>query len=125
MNVPAALVTIVLLAAVIALISDPLRLQRRASHHRSADRSELEAARESKYREIRDAQLDYQTGKLSDEDFASVDAGLRREALEILRRLDEVEQLEREEREREARPGSGLERPGERRPPPPSRPDGG
>ena len=31
-------------------------------------RAELEAAREAKYREIRDAELDYRTGKLSDDD---------------------------------------------------------
>jgi methionine synthase II (cobalamin-independent) len=51
---------------------------------------ELEAAREAKYREIRDAELDHQTGKLSDEDFRAIDQSLRAEAIEILRRLDDV-----------------------------------
>jgi cytochrome c-type biogenesis protein CcmF len=47
-------------------------------------RSEADARKEAKYREIRDAELDHAVGKLSDEDFATVDAELRREALEIL-----------------------------------------
>jgi cytochrome c-type biogenesis protein CcmF len=49
-------------------------------------RSEADARKEAKYREIRDAELDHAAGKLSDEDFAAVDAELRREALEILDR---------------------------------------
>jgi cytochrome c-type biogenesis protein CcmF len=49
-------------------------------------RTEADARKEAKYREIRDAELDHATGKLSDEDFALVDAELRREALEILER---------------------------------------
>jgi cytochrome c-type biogenesis protein CcmF len=46
--------------------------------------SELEAQKEAKYREIRDAELDHAAGKLSDEDFALLDAELRSEAVEIL-----------------------------------------
>ena len=46
--------------------------------------SELEALKEAKYREIRDAELDHAAGKLSDEDFALLDAELRGEAVEIL-----------------------------------------
>jgi hypothetical protein len=51
----------------------------------------LEARKESKYREIRDAELDRAAGKLSEGDYASVDADLRREAVEILRELDAAE----------------------------------
>jgi hypothetical protein len=54
-------------------------------------RDELEAAREAKYRELRDLELDYRTGKLSDEDFAALDRGLRAEAIVILHQLDELE----------------------------------
>ena len=50
--------------------------------------ADLEAAREAKYREIRDAELDHRTGKLSDEDFEAVDRSLRAEAIEILHALD-------------------------------------
>jgi cytochrome c-type biogenesis protein CcmF len=49
-------------------------------------RTEADARKEAKYREIRDAELDHAVGKLSDDDFAAVDAELRREALEILDR---------------------------------------
>ena len=35
--------------------------------------AELEAAREAKYRELRDAELDHRTGKLSDADYAELD----------------------------------------------------
>jgi cytochrome c-type biogenesis protein CcmF len=48
--------------------------------------SELEAQKEAKYREIRDAELDHAAGKLSDEDFALLDAELRGEAIAILDR---------------------------------------
>jgi cytochrome c-type biogenesis protein CcmF len=46
--------------------------------------AELEALKEAKYREIRDAELDHAAGKLSDEDFALLDAELRSEAVAIL-----------------------------------------
>lgn len=49
---------------------------------------ELESARESKYREIRDLEMDYRTGKLSLADYRASDAALRSEALEILNRLE-------------------------------------
>ncbi|HEY3866416.1 MAG TPA: hypothetical protein VGL54_10075 [Solirubrobacteraceae bacterium] len=54
-------------------------------------RAELETAREAKYREIRDTELDYRTGKLSQEDFAATDSALRAEAVEILDWLDAAE----------------------------------
>ena len=53
-------------------------------------RAELEAAREAKLREIRDAELDHRMDKLSDEDFRRTDAELRAQAVEILRALDEL-----------------------------------
>jgi|SRR5271169_4565546 len=55
------------------------------------ERVELEAEREAKYREIRDTELDYRTGKLSKEDFAVTDSALRAEALEILDQLVALE----------------------------------
>jgi hypothetical protein len=51
---------------------------------------ELEAARDAKYREIRDAELDHQTGKLSDADWEAIDSVLRADAIEILRELDRL-----------------------------------
>ena len=55
-----------------------------------AERADLEAARDAKYAEIRDAELDYRTGKLSEADWRALDRQLRREAVEILHRLDEL-----------------------------------
>jgi hypothetical protein len=50
----------------------------------------LEAAKEAKYREIRDAELDHRTGKLSVEDWRELDRELRGQAIGILKRLDEI-----------------------------------
>ena len=52
------------------------------------DVAELQALKEAKYRQIRDAELDREQGKLSQEDWRAADAELRREAIEILKRLD-------------------------------------
>ena len=52
--------------------------------------AELEARKEAKYREIRDAELDRRQGKLSEADWRRQDAELRREAIEILKELDAV-----------------------------------
>jgi hypothetical protein len=98
-----AIITLALLAAAIAVISGPLRAERartrearagraaRTGDRASASRSELEAAREAKYREIRDAELDYRTGKLSDADYGAIDSELRAEALAILDRLEDLD----------------------------------
>jgi hypothetical protein len=97
-----ALLAVVLIAVVALVISAPLRAARREVD-RSPERGELEAAREAKYREIRDAELDYRTGKLSREDFEAVDGALRAEGLAILDRLQESERTERTERAEHAR----------------------
>lgn len=65
---------------------DTTRPERRPSP--ADELAELEAARDAKYREIRDAELDHQTGKLSQEDFEATDRSLRAEALKILKALD-------------------------------------
>lgn len=83
------LVILAVLALVAWLVTAPLR-RPAAEDDERGELADLEAAREAKYREIRDAELDYKTGKLSDEDFRTLDRTLRGEAIEILRRLDEV-----------------------------------
>jgi hypothetical protein len=83
-----AILTVVVLGVVIIVVSAPLLAARRPPDPQStADRADLRAAREAKYREIRDAELDYRTGKLSQEDYAAVDGTLRAEAVAILDRL--------------------------------------
>ena len=91
MDVLAPLIVIVLLGVVVWLVSGPLRAGGAAAPEAEAARREdLEAAKEAKYREIRDAELDYRTGKLSEEDWRALDRELRSEAMDLLRRLDEL-----------------------------------
>jgi hypothetical protein len=85
---------LVLLAVVLFVISGPLRSARGTVGLESAERGELEAAREAKYREIRDAELDHRTGKLSRADYETVNGSLRLEALEILNRLERLDSKE-------------------------------
>jgi hypothetical protein len=112
----------VLLTAVVAVVSAPLRARSAADPDRPGSppdpgaprptpdpsaprprsaaqdedvseaerRAELDAARDAKYREIRDAELDFRTGKLSDEDYRALDAALRAEGAEILCQLDHL-----------------------------------
>jgi hypothetical protein len=91
LDVLAPLIVIALLGLVVWLVSGPLRRGAVAAEEREATlREDLEAAKEAKYREIRDAELDFRTGKLSEEDWRALDRELRAEAMELLRRLDEL-----------------------------------
>jgi hypothetical protein len=83
-------VIFVVLLVVVWFVSGPLRSRQVDEVIESAERADLEAARDAKYREIRDAELDFRTGKLSEADWRVVDRGLRAEAVEILRQLDEL-----------------------------------
>jgi hypothetical protein len=82
---------IVLLVLVAAVVARPLVFGVGDERVESATHEELEAAKEAKYREIRDAQLDFEMGKLSKEDHRAVDRELRAEAIEILKRIDRLE----------------------------------
>ena len=55
-----------------------------------AELADLEARKEAKYRQIRDAEADHASGKLSDEDFRRLDRELRGEAIDILKRIDRL-----------------------------------
>ncbi len=77
---------------VVVLVAAPLVRGDDSEASRRAERlAELEARKEAKYREIRDAQNDLAAGKLSAEDHQALDRGLRREAMEILAEIDQVE----------------------------------
>ncbi len=78
------------LLAVVWFVTAPLRADRAAAAAGGSDLGDLQAARDAKYREIRDAELDHTTGKLSDDDFAALDRSLRAEAVAILHKLDTV-----------------------------------
>jgi hypothetical protein len=86
-----ALALVVLAALVAAVVLLPLRRRGEEERREETMLAELNAAKEAKYREIRDAELDHQMGKLSDGDWRSVDRDLRAEAIEILRELDELQ----------------------------------
>jgi hypothetical protein len=84
------ILVIALLGLVVWLVSAPLRGRTAVVEDvEAARREDLEAAKEAKYREIRDAELDLRTGKLSESDWRVLDRELRREAMDLLRRLDE------------------------------------
>lgn len=90
------LILLVLLAGVVWLVTGPLRHPPGEAAAPDPDgspadamrRIDLEAARDAKYREIRDAELDHQTGKLSDQDYEAIASTLRAEAIELLHQLD-------------------------------------
>ena len=86
-----ALALMVLVVIVAAVLTLPLRRRGEEDRREETRVAELEAAKEAKYREIRDAELDHQMGKLSREDWRAVDRELRTEAIDILRRLDRLE----------------------------------
>jgi hypothetical protein len=92
-DVLAPLIVIVLLGVVVWLVSGPLRTAPAVEEAEAARRDDLEAAKEAKYREIRDAELDYRTGKLSEADWRALDRTLRAEAVGLLKRLDALEPL--------------------------------
>ncbi len=79
---------VVLACLVAAVVIRPLLRPGAAEAADAARRAELEAAKEAKYREIRDAELDLRMGKLSEADHRAIDADLRAEAIDILRQLD-------------------------------------
>jgi hypothetical protein len=85
-------IALLLLAALVALVvAGPLRRPGVVEAREQSERAELEAHKEAKYREIRDAELDYRMGKLSEPDWREIDRELRGEAIEILRALDRLE----------------------------------
>ncbi len=92
MTIITPIIVIALLAAVVWFVGQPLRARAadqddRRDEGRIAD---LEAARDAKYRQIRDLEMDHLTGKLSDQDWRSLDRELRAEAVDLLSQLDQL-----------------------------------
>ena len=87
------LIALVLVVAVATWVTMPFWRPESASEEGLEDPvlADLEARKQAKYREIRDSELDHAQGKIGDEEFARQDAELRREAIEILRRIDAAE----------------------------------
>lgn len=86
------LLGLVLLAAVLWFVGGPVRIARAAPEDEAAAarRADLEAAKQAKFAEIRELELDFRTGKVDEEDFRAQDRRLRTEAVTLLRRLDEL-----------------------------------
>ena len=82
----------VLALLVAALVLRPLLAGEGADPESSDRRADLEAAKEAKYREIRDAELDFRMGKLAEDDWRPLDRELRAQAIEILRELDRLDE---------------------------------
>jgi hypothetical protein len=87
------IVVLVVVAVVAWLLLSPLRpgAADRQVAEASAERDELEARKEAKYREIRDAELDHRMGKLSEDEWRAQDRRLRAEAVDVLRAIDALE----------------------------------
>ena len=90
MGVLPALLVLLALGLALALVLSPLRAghAEAAAAADEAQVADLEAAKEGKYLEIREAEMDYRTGKLSEADWRIIDRQLRAEAVDIMRRLD-------------------------------------
>jgi hypothetical protein len=85
-------VALVVLGALVALVVIvPLRRPEAEPVRDEGRIQELQAAKEAKYREIRDAELDHRMGKLSVEDWRGLDRELRAEAITVLQELDRLE----------------------------------
>lgn len=94
MEILAAALVIAVVGAVIWFVGAPLRagasVVDAAERDLEARRDALGAAKEAKYREIRETELDFRTGKLAEDEWRAQDRRLRAEAVEILKRLDEL-----------------------------------
>jgi hypothetical protein len=83
----------VILVVVAVFVTAPLRRAAGFADGEDEDPriADLEARKQAKYREIRDAELDREAGKIDEQEWRRQDAELRREAIGILKRLDELE----------------------------------
>jgi hypothetical protein len=79
---------LLVLAASAAVISSPLWHRTAPENTDGGEVVALEAAKAAKLSEIRDAELDFRIGKLSEDDYHALDRQLRGEALDLLHQLD-------------------------------------
>jgi hypothetical protein len=78
---------------VLLVLAAPLRAGASADEGMGSElrRADLEARKEARYREIRDAELDRETGKISVEDWRTLDARLRADAAGLLEQIDRID----------------------------------
>jgi hypothetical protein len=85
------LAALVLVGVVALIVIAPLRRTDQRARVEDDRRAALEAAKEQKYRDIRDAELDYRMGKLAEREWREADRELRTQAIEILRQIDALD----------------------------------
>ncbi len=92
MTVIAPIIIIAILLFVVWFVGQPLRsrVADEADRRDEGRIADLRAARDAKYRQIRDLEMDQRTGKLSDEEWRGLDRELRAEAVELLNELDQL-----------------------------------
>ena len=85
---------LVIVALVAWFVTAPIRdrEQPQSDDPAVAELADLEARKAAKYREIRDAEADHASGKLTDADYERLDRELRAEAIDVLKRIDAVQQ---------------------------------
>ena len=85
---------VVIVVLVAWFVTAPLRDRgpAREDDPAAAELADLEARKAAKYRQIRDAEADHESGKLTDEDFRRLDTELRAEAIDILKKIDRLRQ---------------------------------
>jgi hypothetical protein len=86
------LLAVAIVVVVAWFVTAPLRRRPSAETDdpAEAELAELEARKEAKYRQIRDAEADRAAGKMTEEDFKRLDRELRGEAVAILKRIDKL-----------------------------------
>lgn len=98
------LLSLVVVAAVVSFLAWPV-LKGVDERVVDADRRELEDAKQAKYREIKDAELDHKSGRMTEDQWRETDKELRREAMLILAKIDTLGQEKSEESEPEPSAG--------------------
>ena len=83
-----ALSIVALLSLVALVVTAPLSRTAAAGAVAEDRLAELEAAKEAKYREIRDARLDHRLGKVSAADHEATERELQAQALTIVREIE-------------------------------------
>ena len=90
-------VLLLLAAALVAFIGEPLLAQRRSQQGDTALRTQeverLNLQKEGLYTAIQDLDFDYQTGKVDQRDYTALRQQLEGEAIDTLRALDGVDPL--------------------------------
>lgn len=88
------LLTAIILAAVVLFVLAPLWRGPSEQSSKEDDDSlriaKLQAAKEDKLSEIREAEMDFRSRKLSETDYRAIDSQLRGEALALIMQLDEL-----------------------------------